>query len=635
MRVGCPRARTQGHTRLAYTPTQTGDRQRVLDATDVVRLIGEHVTLKPKGREFVCLCPFHDDHKPSMYVVPAKQIYHCFSCGAGGNAIDFVMNYHKMEFVEALRFLADRAGVELAPRRAERGANDDDAPQSSRAQLAQAAQFALEFFRTILRHPTHGETARSVVERRAITAESSDSFALGAAPDRWDGLVRTIESRGLALAPFVEAGLVKRRQEGDGHYDTFRNRLVFPIHDQLGRPIAFGGRKLREEDDPKYLNSPESRLFDKGGTLYGLHHAARAIQNERVAIVTEGYIDVIACHQAGFRNVVATLGTALTPRHAATLRRLCDAVVLLFDSDEAGLRAADRALEVFFAEPIDVRIASLPDAKDPDELFALPDGAERFRRMVTSAADALDHRFARLADRLASVGPSARSRLIEEDMSRLVDLGLNNLPPIRRQYVVRKLARLAGVDERTILAAIPTPRAGQRPVAGAPAAEGERFTARDHALGCLLCDPALRLHLDEHERDIVDAGAYPPGPVRSVADAFRALDRASQDQAPGGEPTLSALLASLDDQEPRRVAARLAAEIDRITDHDTQRLREHLRACLNAAALESARLAESASPGSGGADTVIEQLQRRRLEHERFGGDPRALPRPAGAPAAR
>jgi DNA primase len=245
----------------------------------------------------------------------------------------------------------------------------------------------------------------------------------------------------------------------------FATASSFPIQDQTGRVIAFGGRKINEEDEPKYLNSPETRLFDKSKTLYGLNHASRTIQLEKTAIITEGYTDVIACHQGGFTNAVATLGTALTREHATVLRRLCDTIVLLFDGDEAGQRAADRAVEVFFAESIDVKICTLKaytDAKDPDELLKREDGAEVFRKALAGATDLLDYRFARLRARLAGTGLSALAKGIDEEVARYADLGLRDVPPVRQALIVRRLAQLTGVDESAIRRSIPAGRSAAR-----------------------------------------------------------------------------------------------------------------------------------------------------------------------------
>ncbi|MEC9372305.1 MAG: DNA primase [Planctomycetota bacterium] len=616
----------------------------MLDATDIVRLVGEHVSLKAKGREYVGLCPFHDDRNPSMYVVPHKQIFHCFVCGAGGNALDFMIRFHKMDFIDALRTLAERGGVELTPTRREAGDAASAGTGVERSDLSRANQFAQAFFRGILRHQAHGAAARQLIERRGISAEMADRFELGAAPDRWDGLLETARRKGVSERTLAAAGLIKPRTGGDGHYDVFRNRLIFPIHDQIGRPIAFGGRRINDEDDPKYLNSPETRLFEKSATLFGLRQAFRAIQNERRAIVTEGYTDVIACHQAGFENVVATLGTALTARHASMLKRLCDDVVLLFDADDAGQKAADRAIEVLFAEPIDVRIAVLPEGKDPDELFKTEGGAERFRETVDGAVDALEYRFRRMAERLTNAGSAGRVRAIEEDMGRLVELGLNNLPPIRRQLIVRRLAELAGVDERTIIEAMPQRKGGFARAGsasdGEPSPGRRSFTPSEHALGCLLCDPSLRLTIEGDERDAWSPAAYPPGPAQVVAEAFARLEQESSVEDEGPEPTLEAVLVALDDAEARRCATELATEIERITDRDDRRLRETWAQCVRRAYRElrfrkdgGTNNSEGESAIRAGDDGWIERIQQQRKEHETFGGNPLAAPRTTARPA--
>ena len=319
---------------------QEDQKIQVQQATDIVRLIGEQVSLRPKGKEFAGLCPFHDDKNPSMFVSPAKQIYKCFSCGAGGDVFTFVTQYHKMTFPEALSFLAERAGIRLEARG---GRGGGEAKQGERGRISQANTLAVGFFRALYRHAEHGRSGREYVAKRGISPEMVEAFEIGYAPDRWDGLSMTIAQKNWDLGAFELAGLVKARERGgepasgeaSGHYDRLRHRLIFPIFDAIGRPIAFGGRKLREADEPKYLNSPETALFNKSATLYGLHLAKKPIIDSRTAVIVEGYTDVIACHQAGVRNVVATLGTALTAEHVRELRRYAEQVVLVFDGDAA------------------------------------------------------------------------------------------------------------------------------------------------------------------------------------------------------------------------------------------------------------------------------------------------------------
>jgi DNA primase len=587
------------------------DRERVRDASDIVRVIGEHVALKAKGREFVCLCPFHDDHNPSMGVVPHKQIFHCFVCGAGGDVFTFVEKYHKMEFREALEYLAERAGIELkkSPIGAMSAADDEQSPSVSRADLVKANTAALDFFRAILRHPEHGRLARETIERRGIAPEMVEQFAIGASPDRWDGLVLTLQRQGADSRAFAEAGLLKRRDDG-GFYDALRNRLIFPIHDQIGRVIAFGGRKLKEEDEPKYLNSPETRLFEKAGTLYGLFQAARSIQAKRCAIITEGYTDTIACHQGGFTNAVATLGTALTPRHAQVLRRLCDTVVLLFDGDDAGQRAADRAVEVFFAEDIDVKIATLAsvtNAKDPDELLKREGGAALLQKALDQATDLLAYRYQRIRAKAAGAGMAALSRLIEEELAKLVQLGFNTVPLLRRKLIIKRLADIAGVDEGTIWKSIP---GGRRAELRLPMPSGKQgvfdLNPREQALGCILCEPSLWASLTDSQRELLDPDQFSSPAMAAISDAIFAFG------GRGALPSFNSLSGGLDNPDHQGTATDLLMRIGQLTEHDSARLRAYFQDCMRA-------LREDEQPRS---------LELAREHHAAIGANRRVLPRP-------
>jgi DNA primase len=615
---------------LAETWNKNDDLERVRSASDIVRVIGEVVTLKPKGREYVGLCPFHDDRNPSMTVSPAKQIYKCFVCGSGGDVFNFVKNFHKLEFREALEHLADRSGVTLTPRKPtqaylQHGGHDE--PSVSLADLRKANAIASEFFRAILRHPEHGTTARGVIERRGIAPDMIELFQVGAAPDRWDGLKAFAESRGMPLGPLHELGLLKRRDTGEGAYDALRHRVIFPIHDQMGRVIAFGGRKIRDEDEPKYLNSPDTRLFHKSKTLYGLYQAAREIQRKRTAIITEGYTDTIACHQGGFSNAVATLGTALTRDHAAMLRRLCDTVILLFDGDEAGQRAADRAVEVFFAEEIDVRICALnrfTDAKDPDELLKREDGAEVFTRALDASRDLLEYRFDRMRERLAGKGLSALSRGIEEELTRLVEMGLNEVPPVRRQLIIKSLASVAGVDESTIVRAIPAGRGTRAPAPREPGEQGpakvvfreSEMDVREHLLSCVLCDGGLWRGLERAGQDRLMEPGYRSPLIQAVANSI------GRTAAAGSDPELDAVLADLERNEEFGGAIDAAVSLqqvaDRITEGNLERLRAHWHELWK-------RVAAARPQAPADAITLVEQ---KRQEHKALGPDRRVLPRP-------
>jgi DNA primase len=597
------------------------DRERVLDATDIVDLIGEHLTLTPKGREFVAVCPFHDDHRPSMYVVPHKQIYHCFSCGAGGNAIDFVVNFHRMEFIEALRFLAERAGIELQRRRRpERTVQREDgtpAVEVSNRRLVELNQMAADFFRTIYRSDAHGQAVRGVIESRGITPEMVDLFEIGAAPDRWDGLITTLQRRGVVPAELHAAGLALPRKTSAGYYDGFRNRLMFPIHDQAGRIVAFGGRQIDPDDEPKYRNSPETAVFNKSSILFGLHQARAAIVASRTAVVTEGYTDVIACHQAGIGNVVATLGTALTNLHARVLRRMCDTVILLFDGDEAGQRAADRALEVFFAEPLDVKIAILPDNLDPDDLLKQEGGRERFDESLETAVDALAYHARRCRARMQGLGASARASMIEQEIDRFSQLGLARVSPVRRGLIFKNLAQLLGVDESALR--LHAKRAAARPAAapsdpngvaeaagpGGAAAQDLRSLAESEVLGCILVDPRL------FRGKSPDPGLFLDTAHRDLAAKLFKLEPGEVEQ----------LMLDMEDPVLRACAVRAYARTDRMTGGDQTRLR-----ATYAQSMATLKALREPTPDetTDRVDTVLERLSQVQGPK----ADPAALPRP-------
>jgi len=548
-----------------------GDQKlQIQQATDIVRLIGEEVSIRPRGREFVGLCPFHDDQNPSFNVSPVKQIYKCFSCGAGGDVFSFVMNYHKMTFPEALAHLAQRAGISLEPVGGRAGG---DHKASDRQVIANTNEQAVSFFQKLLAHREHGAEARAYIQQRGISDEMVKAFGIGYAPDRWDGLVTQIDRKGYRRQGFELAGLISARSSGQGWYDRFRHRLMFPICDALGRPIAFGARRLREEDDPKYLNSPETALFNKSATLYGLHLAKKPIIDSKLAVVVEGYTDVIACQQSGLRNVIATLGTALTQGHARALSRLCDRVVLIFDADEAGQKAADRAVEVFLNGELDVAVAVLPDGQDPAGLLAQGDGAQRLRGLIDHAVDALTFKLDRMENELVgSPTLSGRQRITQQYLRQLADMGLLRQSAMRRAMVVSRVASVLGVSQRAVESELNSlskrpAGGGGRDAAGRGASpaeaddvpESEIFQsevaldvsvhkiralqlAERHVIGCLLRRPAL-FHQTLSNGTTLDEALTPGEMMTPMAKRLytRIYDRMAQDEG----LTLAGLLGDL------------------------------------------------------------------------------------------
>jgi DNA primase len=628
--------------------TGHSDIDRVRDATDLVRLIGEHVALKPKGREHIGICPFHDDHRPSMHVVTHKGdgFYKCFACGASGDCFRFVMDFHKMEFPEALRYLADRAGITLTPRRAA-PAPSGDAPR--RSDLQKAAAFAADFFTATLNDPIAGQAGRDVIAKRGINDEMVGQFMLGVSPDGYERFLNRLGGKESAIRTALAAGLLKRRESG-GCYDAFRNRLMFPICDDVGRPIAFGARAINSDDNPKYLNSAENPLFNKSRTLYGLHLAKRSIIESKQAVVTEGYTDVIACHQAGITNVIGTLGTALTTQHARVLSRLCDTVVLVFDGDEAGQKAADRGVEVFFAEPVDIRICVLPDQLDPDELLRQDDGPQRFRSAVDQALDALEYKLQRFSAQLATAaGLSARQKHLERFLGELADLGFNSVQGVRKRLLITRLADLLKLSIADIEQAMPrrTRRAAPQPVAPIDEAMMDIDEPIDHEMllpgeeDLIAVSPARR----RAERELLAVLLFEPAAGReavipdqgrflTVTELFAAQDfldpiarRIAEIILPvlaGGEAiTLPQLLTQLGDPSVRAAASQLFFEgRQRCGDEESAAAGELAAA---AAALRNCMETERyqrqvADFGSTGADdeskmnAVIEQIRNRQQQ---------------------
>lgn len=437
--------------------TGRSDIEQIRDATDLVQLIGEYIALRPRGREHVGLCPFHDDHTPSFSVVTHKNnaFYKCHACGASGDVFTFVERYHKMDFSETLRFLAERAGITLTRHRAE--STEPGAP--SRTDQRKATSYAADFFRATLQDPVLGAEARATIARRGISAEMTERFMLGAAPNEWDALFSKLRQKPSAVSTALAAGLLKSRNTGDGCYDTFRNRLIFPICDETGTPLAFGGRILDADDSPKYLNSPENAIFNKSKTLYGLNLAKRAIEEANQVIITEGYTDVIACHQAGLTNVVGTMGTALTNEHALILSRWCDSIVLLFDGDSAGIQAAKRSIKIFFEVPVDILICVLPENLDPDALLRQDDGLANFQDAINRSESLMAFLLNQFRLTLEGVESlSGRQKRLETFLGELVDLGFNEIGGIRKRLVMTQLADLLGVSLSDLEASMPTRR---------------------------------------------------------------------------------------------------------------------------------------------------------------------------------
>ncbi len=368
---------------MSSTSSREQIKATVKDAADIVQVIGEHVELKRAGGRFSGRCPFHHEKTPSFSVNPQGQFYHCFGCGEHGDVFSFVMKFHHMEFPEALKVLAQKFGVEMPTRQL---SETEQAQLRQRDLLYQANEEAVLVYQQCLRHPKWGKEARAYLERRGVPAESIERYRLGYAPDTeqagWSYGVDQLTAKGLHVEVLEQAGLAVRNDRG-GYYDRFRSRVMFPINDMTGRVVAFGGRILGD-GQPKYMNSPESPIFEKSRLLFGLQQHRQAIRQARRALVVEGNFDLLSLAVHGIDNVVAPLGTALTRSHIHSLRSYAEEVVLFFDADAAGLKAAMRSIPFLLAERMEARVALLPTGHDPDS-FVREEGREAVETLVTAA----------------------------------------------------------------------------------------------------------------------------------------------------------------------------------------------------------------------------------------------------------
>lgn len=366
--------------------------EQVRQANPVEEIIGAHFPLKKRGANLITLCPFHREKTPSFNVNPTKQIWHCFGCGAGGDVFKFVMQYENLPFVDAVQRLAERAGIRLEFDAGSGGPRRDE----KETLLNLHEQVAAYFHQHLLQQPADSPV-QAYLRKRQIKPETVKRWRLGYSPEGWDTLIQWGRAKKYSPALLESAGLALPR-EGGGHYDRFRGRLMFCICDEQGRVVGFSGRILtNDKDQPKYVNSPETAIFQKGKILFALDKAKRSILDDKLAIVCEGQLDTITCHEAGFTNVVAPQGTAFTEQHARILKRHSDEVVLMFDSDEAGQKAAARNAEPLWGLGVSIRVALLPAGHDPDS-FLKANGADALRALLANATGFFDFLLQRLSN---------------------------------------------------------------------------------------------------------------------------------------------------------------------------------------------------------------------------------------------
>lgn len=411
----------------------------VKDAADIVQVIGEHVELKRAGARFSGRCPFHSEKTPSFSVNPQGQFYHCFGCGEHGDVFSFVMKFHHMDFPDALKMLAQKFGVDLPERKL---SESEQAHLQQRDLLYRANEEAVLVYQHCLRHPKWGKNARTYLAQRGMPQEFVERYRLGYAPDPeeggWSYLFDQLSAKGMSAEVLEQAGLSVRKDRG-GHYDRFRSRIMFPINDMTGRVVAFGGRILGE-GQPKYMNSPESPIFEKSRLLFGLQQHRQAIRQARRALVVEGNFDLLSLAVHGIENVVAPLGTALTRSHIHSLRSYGDEVVLLFDADAAGLKAAMRSIPFLLAERVEGRVALLPTGHDPDS-FVREEGAAAVEALVASARPLAEFTFDTLV-REHGLTLTGKNRIVGE----LQQLMAEAADPEQRELMIAHFSEKLGVS---------------------------------------------------------------------------------------------------------------------------------------------------------------------------------------------
>ena len=529
----------------------------IRDGTDIAELVSSYLPLKKAGAHLKALCPFHDEKTPSFTVNPERQIFKCFGCGEGGDVFSFVMKMERIEFPEAMSILAERAGVRLedTPR---------EAQGPSKSDLRRVAHWAFEFYRALYLTP-EGRACRDYVASRGISEAAAESFGLGRSPDGGDQLVQAARRKQIGEELLLEAGLAARRSDGRLHDRFWGGRLLFPIRDVLGRVVAFGGRSL-DGSEPKYLNSPEGPLFHKGKLLFGLDRLKA--WREHPILIVEGYTDVVMAEEVGSGGLVATLGTALTPDHARLLRRHAKDLILVYDGDAAGMKAARRGARILLqAGHLDIKVAVLPHGEDPCDFFRRR-GAEGRREIEEDSAELIDFLIEQSVEENGGDGVAGRHRVAAEFSELLSGLA----DAVSRELVTARVASRLGVSPHSISETVGQGRRLRQPAPVVveesvltPRARG-LVQAQKDALAAVLNQPSLLPRVGEAELKL-----FPSGQSRQLLELLLAQGRGMES---------AALLATIADPELRTLATsvlQLEVEegLDAALEDALSRLRRH------------------------------------------------------------
>lgn len=535
--------------------------ERVKSANDIVETVSSCLPLKKSGANFVALCPFHTEKTPSFSVSRVKQIYHCFGCGEGGNVISFVMKYENLPFTDAMKILADRAGIQLPKAREERDLT----------RIYEVNKEAASFFRSRLNLAAENSKVTKYVEKRTIEPRILEQFGIGYAPDSWDACFKQLLSKKFSRAEMERAGLIKKSSSGR-YMDMFRNRLIFPIFNEQGRITAFAGRQLEPAKGPKYLNSPESRVYNKSRVVYGLNLAGEHIRKADQVLVVEGYTDVISLYQSGIKNVVATAGTAFTPYHSRILKRYTQNFVMIFDGDEAGRKAAARATRIAMEHHVRPRVVMLKPDTDPDELVKSrgPDG---FMEVVNQAKPYMSYMIELACGRYDISTPEGRAdaaRSLLPDLAEIKD-------PIERASYVEAISETLKIPASKIEG-----RIGETAREAAQRAEPGQQQSDTQKMEKIM----IRIMLDHPE--IVETKLKELKPDDFRDNLYRRIFKTAMEQSLSGGIGNGDFMEKFEDEELRRGLRRLAMEnrlyeeeywnqnVDDFLSHVRQRTRKAL-----------------------------------------------------------
>ena len=518
---------------------------QVIERSDIVEIIGNYTALKKAGRNFKALCPFHNEKTPSFVVNPDKQIFHCFGCGVGGNVVGFLMRQEHLEFPEAVRLLADKAGVVIP--------QDESAAPSPSRQLrdeilkinALAAAFFHETFLTS--HEADVKSAREYLKGRGVDLETVKKFQLGFAPNEWDALLKYLRSKGISEELISKAGLIIAREGKSGFYDRFRNRIVFPILDIQSRFVAFGSRAMQDSDGAKYLNSPETPVYTKGQHLFGLALTKAAVGKLDRIIVVEGYMDMIMPYIHGIENIAASLGTALTVDQIKLIRRYTPNVVMLFDTDAAGQSAIIRSLDLLIDEGMNVRVATLAQDEDPDS-FIRQQGTEAFAARIENAQSILDFKFNWLSKQCDPVSVDGKSKIARELLATIARFKSE----LAKYELTRALAQKLNIPESVLLKQAGGVVQGQQAPIKMPVKEvkasSSAWTGQELLLALFLKDPAWVKSAYENN---IGPGDFSDGTMHQVVEQIWGL------AAQGNGWSTNDLLARLSDESAQSTVTRL------------------------------------------------------------------------------